>query len=149
MRRVWKKHKDAQANWFKTTEPRLKKKSSSKPTLSNPSEALLPGCFPTPQLQHEPSFTVEDATQVSSEDPAALTMSTPSDSSESPIILSPEYLVVSPRPAAEVSGGESDPFGAFLIPLTPRIHQLICHGLNSTWGHWDVKSAVEEPQSLY
>jgi hypothetical protein len=129
MRRVWKKHKDTHENWTKTTHSHVKKNSSIQ-TLSG-----SPSGFPKPQSQERPNSTGEDTTFGSFKDPAALVTSIPSNTPQSPIVFPSEDLVLSPRPAAEVSGGESDPFGAFIIPLTPRVHQLICHGMNSTQYH--------------
>jgi hypothetical protein len=149
MRRAWKKHKDAHENWIKTIHPGVKKKNSSTSTLSDPSSAVSPNGFSKPQSRQGLSSTGEDTTLGSFKDLAAYVISILSDTPQSPIIFSSEELVISPRPAAEVSGGESDPFGAFIIPLTPRVHQLICHGMNSTRGHWAVNNAaVGTPESL-
>ena len=134
MRRVWKKHKDAHENWTKTIHPGVKKKNSSTSTLSDPSSAVSPSGFPKSQSREGPSSTGEDTTLGSFKDSAAPVTSIPSDTPQSSIIFPSEDLVISPRPAAEVSGRESDPFGAFIIPLTPRVHQLICDGMNFTQG---------------
>lgn len=130
MRRVWKKHKDSQAKWIKRLPP-LRSKEPETPTSDMGSESSYFGS-PEPQSRYSvpsshhltPRSSVTPAPSADGTEPLISTQV--GDSVDHSIIPIPSgYAHVSPRLAAYIFGSDSDPFGTFPIPITPRVHELI------------------------
>ncbi|KAH7306056.1 hypothetical protein BKA65DRAFT_559904 [Rhexocercosporidium sp. MPI-PUGE-AT-0058] len=128
MRRVWKKHKDSQAKWIKRLPP-LRSKEPGTPNSDITSDASSFGS-PEPQSQYGVSSS-HHLTPRSSATPSVerteplFSIQREHSVDHSNIPIPSGYAHVSPRLAAYIFGSDSDPFGAFPIPLTPRIHELI------------------------
>ncbi|PVH77993.1 hypothetical protein DL98DRAFT_258620 [Cadophora sp. DSE1049] len=137
MRRVWKKHKDSQAKWIKRLPP-LRSKDPETPNSDVASEASSFGS-PEPQSRYSvssshhltPRSSVTPAPSADGTEPLLSTQM--GGSVDHSIIPIPSgYAHISPRLAAYVFGSDSDPFGTFPIPLTPRVHELIHQGKSPT-----------------
>lgn len=130
MRRVWKKHKDSQAKWIKRLPP-LRIKEAVTPASDFTSEASSLDS-PEPQfrcnvpLSHHRTPRKSFTPSADTTEKSCTEIGTQTDCSSIPIPSG--YAHVSPRLAAYIFGSNSDPFGAFPVPLTPRVHQLIHHG---------------------
>ncbi len=128
MRRVWKKHKDSQANWIKRRPPlRMKDASTPKSDITPEGSSVE-----SPDSQYRPNLYSnyhlgKPIPLTPSVDMTLLPASPEEDSStdHSTTLIPSGYCYVSPRLAAYIFGSDTDPFGDFPIPLMPRLHRLI------------------------